>query len=292
MAIALPDPMSTRLCLKRSLELSPDLDIVVQANQEEDIELLYQLGAREVVQSEFEVSLELSTHLLLTVGFPLSDIQREIGKIRSHHYEGLRSSPSASKVSRQLQAATQDMNRKWLDLPAASPLIGMTSEEADLRRLTGVSLMAIRRSSGEEIDYPNGETLLLEGDRLLLVGTPAEINSFSQLASGEIAVESESRSCQWLRVPLGSPMAGETLAKLDLRRKYQIQVFAIRREGHFIQFPHGDMAIQSEDLLLLCGRLADLKQIQDQIVPVSISTENLRLMVTSVSQSLKHESFE
>lgn len=292
MAIALPDPMSTRLCLKRSLELSPDLDIVVQANQEEDIELLYQLGAREVVQSEFEVSLELSTRLLLTVGFSLSDIQREIGKIRSHHYEGLRSLPSASKVSRQLQAATQDMNRKWLDLPSASPLIGMTLEEADLRRLTGVSLMAIRRSSGAEIDYPNGETLLLEGDRLLLVGTPAEISTFSQLASGEIAVESESRSCQWLRVPLGSPMAGETLAKLDLRRKYQIQVFAIRREGHFIQFPHGDMAIQSEDLLLLCGQLADLKQIQDQTVPVSISTENLRLMVTSVSQSLKHESFE
>jgi CPA2 family monovalent cation:H+ antiporter-2 len=87
-------------------------------------------------------------------------------------------------------------------------------------------------------------------------------------------------------------MAGETLAKLDLRRKYQIQVFAIRREGHFIQFPHGDMAIQSEDLLLLCGRLADLEKIQHQIFPVSISTENLRLMVTSVSQSLKHESFQ
>ncbi|KOR34255.1 MULTISPECIES: cation:proton antiporter domain-containing protein [Planktothricoides] len=262
MAIALPDSMSTRLCLKRSLELSPDLDIVVQANQEEDIELLYQLGAREVVQSEFEVSLELSTHLLLTVGFSLSGIQREIGKIRSHHYEGLRSSLTASEVSRQLKAATQDMNPKWLDLPEASPLVGMTLTEVDLRRLTGVSLMAIRRSSREEIDYPNGETLLLEGDRLLLIGTPAEISTFSQLASGEIAVESESRCCQWLRVPLGSPMAGETLANLDLRRKYQIQVFAIRREGHFIQFPHGDMTIQAGDLLFLRGRLADLKQIQ------------------------------
>jgi Kef-type potassium/proton antiporter, CPA2 family (TC 2.A.37.1) len=44
MAIALPDPMSTRLCLKRALELVPDLDIVVRANQDKDIELLYQLG--------------------------------------------------------------------------------------------------------------------------------------------------------------------------------------------------------------------------------------------------------
>lgn len=292
MAIALPDSMSTRLCVKRALELSPDLDIVVQANQEEDIELLYQLGAREVVQSEFEVSLELSTHLLLTVGFSFSGIQRETSKIRGHHYEGLRSSLTASEVSRQLQAATQDMNRKWLDLPAGSPLIGMTLAEADLRRLTGVSLMAIRRSSGVEIDYPNGETVLLEGDRLLLVGTPAEISTFSQLASGEIAVPTESRSCQWLRVPVGSPMAGATLANLDLRRKYQIQVFAIRRDGHFIQFPHGDMTIQAGDILLLCGRLAELKQLQDQIVPVPISRENPLLIVTSVSESLPHESWQ
>ena len=49
LAIALPDPMSSRLCLKRALELSPELDVVVRANKDKDIELLYQLGAREVV---------------------------------------------------------------------------------------------------------------------------------------------------------------------------------------------------------------------------------------------------
>ena len=72
MAIALPDPMSTRLCLKRALEIAPDLDIVVRANQGKDIELLYQLGAREVVQPEFEASLELSAHLLNGVGSALA----------------------------------------------------------------------------------------------------------------------------------------------------------------------------------------------------------------------------
>jgi CPA2 family monovalent cation:H+ antiporter-2 len=46
MVIALPDPMSTRLCLKRALELNPDLDIVVRATTERDIELLYQLGQK------------------------------------------------------------------------------------------------------------------------------------------------------------------------------------------------------------------------------------------------------
>jgi CPA2 family monovalent cation:H+ antiporter-2 len=66
MVIALPDSMSTRLTLKRALELAPDLDIVVRANHDRDLELLYQLGAKEVVQPEFEASLEMVTHLLVS----------------------------------------------------------------------------------------------------------------------------------------------------------------------------------------------------------------------------------
>lgn len=53
MAIALPDPMSTRLCLKRSLQFSPDLDVTVMADRNQDLELLYHLGAKEVVRPEF-----------------------------------------------------------------------------------------------------------------------------------------------------------------------------------------------------------------------------------------------
>lgn len=163
----------------------------------------------------------------------------------------------------------------------------MTIEQTDLRRMTGISLMAIRRSSGEEIDYPNAQTPLEEGDRLLLVGQTEEISAFDKLASGDIAVPIESPSCQWLRVPQHSPIQGKTLSDLDLRRKYQIQVFAIRREGHFIQFPHGDIAIQPGDLLLLCGGLAPLKKIQKMIAPASTSTENPLVLLTSVGESLE-----
>ncbi|HEY9805748.1 MAG TPA: cation:proton antiporter, partial [Candidatus Obscuribacterales bacterium] len=144
MAIALPDPMSTRLSLKRSLEIAPDLDVVVRANQDKDIEVLYQLGAREVVQPEFEASLELSTHLLTSMGASLSSIQLEVQQIRNSHYYELRPERSANQISRDLRVAAQDMNSKWYSLPEFSPLLGMTLEETDLRRLTGVSLMAIR----------------------------------------------------------------------------------------------------------------------------------------------------
>lgn len=287
MAIALPDPMSTRLCLKRALELTPDLDVVVRANQDKDIELLYQLGAREVVQSEFEASLELASHLLTGIGLPLPVIQREVQQIRNSHYSGLRSERPSYLVSRELKAASQDMNSRWYPLPEASPLIGMTLEESNLRRLTGVSLLAIQRSSGAEVDYPDGKTVLEADDRLLIVGEPDELSAFDELANGAAAVPTENASCQWLLVPEASPVAGKTLAELHIRKQFGVLVQAIRREGKFISFPNGESDVQVGDRLLLCGGFYSLSQASRWIVPPSSAAVPIPIATVSVSDTLR-----
>jgi monovalent cation:H+ antiporter-2, CPA2 family len=288
MAITLPDPMSTRLCLKRSLELMPDLDIVVRANLDKDIELLYQLGAREVVQPKFEASLELSSHLLTGLGLPLPVIQREVQQIRNSRYQELRTDRPSYQVSRELKEAAQDLGNKWYPLPSDSPLIGMTLEETDLRRLTGVSLIAIQRSTGEEMDYPAAQTLLESGDRLLVVGEPDELAAFQVLAEGNAAVPTENASCQWLLVPEDSQVVGKTLAELHIRRQFGILIQAIRREGKYIGFPQGSTDLQAGDRVLLCGNIYSLNQASQWISPVSEAVSILPFPVanTAVSESV------
>ncbi|MBW4638908.1 MAG: cation:proton antiporter [Gloeocapsa sp. UFS-A4-WI-NPMV-4B04] len=285
LAIALPDPMSIRLCLKRALELSPELDLVVRANQDKDIELLYQLGAREVVQPEFEASLELATHLLTGMGVSLSSIQEEVQQIRNHHYLELRPTRSAFQISRELKLAAGDMNSRWYRLPKESPLTGMTLEEVDLRYLTGVSLIAIRRSKGEEIAYPDAQTILEEGDRLLVIGTSEELAAFNELAKGKTAVPDENMLCHWLMLNADSPVIGQSISNLDSHPLCKVQVQAIRRDGKFFWFPNGSMDLQSGDLLLLCGSYSNINQLQQWLmptqnkvvppVPVVIETERL-----------------
>ncbi len=262
MVIALSDPMSTRLCLKRSLELNPDLDIVVRANKDRDIELLYQLGAKEVVQPEFEASLELANHLLSGMGLSGMIIQREMQEIRSSHYLDLRPEQPQSQIARDLRTATEALNRKWYTLPDDSPLQGMTLEEANIRRLTGVSLVAIRRAQGEEIDYPESQAKLQAGDRLLAVGQPDELAAFNELAKGEVEIPGVSTPCQWLIVSEGSPAIGKTLSQLHFRRQYGVHVQAIRREGKFIRTPDGSAELRAGDYLLLCGGNYPLIQLQ------------------------------
>lgn len=285
MAIALPDPMSTRLCVKRSLELTPDLDIAVRANQDKDIELLYQLGVREVVQPEFEASLELSSHLLTSLGLPLPVIQREVQQIRNTHYQGLRSERPSYQVSRELKEAAQEIGNRWYPLPQDSPLIGMTLEETNLRRLTGISLMAIQRLGGEELDYPDAKSTLQIGDRLLIVGQPEELAAFDDLAKGKAAVPTENASCQWLLVPDSSPVIGKTLAELHIRRQFGVLVQAIRREGKFIGFPDGNSDLQVGDRLLLCGNLYSLNQASCWISPSPQLPASISIPVVNVGST-------
>lgn len=91
MVIALPDPNSTRLLLKHSLEIAPDLDIIVRTHITKEIDTLTLKGAREVVQPEFEAALELSSHLLKTLGASSEKIRVIMETIRDNRYLSIRS---------------------------------------------------------------------------------------------------------------------------------------------------------------------------------------------------------
>jgi CPA2 family monovalent cation:H+ antiporter-2 len=90
LAIALPDPASTRLLLKNALTIAPYLDVIARSHSNKEIDILAQMGAKEVVQPEFEAALELGNHLLKTLGAGDSYIQTVINTIRKDRYLSVR----------------------------------------------------------------------------------------------------------------------------------------------------------------------------------------------------------
>ncbi len=270
MAIALPDPMSSRLSLKRALEISPNLDVVVRASKPTDVDLLYQLGAKEVVQPELEASLELSAHVL-KVGTEASIVQQVVQDIRNSRYAALQSDRPVEAIAREVKAATSDLNSRWYLMPEDSPLLGMTLEEMDIRQLTGATLMAIRRPGGGEIDYPQDNNTLEQGDRVLLIGSDTEIAAFDELAKGEAVVPSGNNCCQWVRIDGVSPLADQPLAILMAQFPDLLGVQAVRREGNFLRSPELTQAIVVGDRLLLCGTLGVLRQVEQWLTARSIA---------------------
>lgn len=278
MAIALSDSMSTRLCLKRGLEFAPELDVIVRANQDKDIELLYQLGAREVVQPEFEASLELAAHLLFSLGLSEPKIQRQVQNIRNRHYQDLRGERSAMLVSRELRQAARDLNSQWQTLADNSPVLGMSLKDIELRQLTGATLLAVMRADGTEIDYPGGETKLQAGDRLLITGQPTEIKAAQALFSeptpfttpilngghgnGDVIAN------LWLMLPLDSAGISCPLGEVGLPQGVIVQ--ALRRDGVFSMLPNADIILEGGDRLLLRGAVNDLTLAGDILTARSV----------------------
>ncbi|WP_043937872.1 cation:proton antiporter [Planktothrix rubescens] len=261
MAIALPDPMSSRLCVKRALQLNPELDMVVRANEMEDIGMLYQLGAKEVIQPEFEASLELSSHLFRVLGLSKTTIEADIQKIRESQYLPLQPERSPEEISRELEEAVSTMNHQWYTLPTDSTLVGMTIEKAYVRSLTGVSIIEIKRFGGETIDYPDAQTVMKTGDKLLLVGTPNDFEAFDYLATKKVILPNEGDACIWLSIPKNSNFSGKKLEELNLQEQFGTVVQGIRRQKKYIRFPDIKTDIQAGDNLLLFGQLDLLNQV-------------------------------
>jgi monovalent cation:H+ antiporter-2, CPA2 family len=212
--------------------------------------------------------LELVAHLLSGLGMPGALVQQQVQEVRQSRYLKLQPNRSLDQVSRDLKLAAQDLNNKWYAIPEDSPLLGMTLEETGSRRLTGISLMAIRRAGGAELDYPDGKVTLEQGDRLLIIGDTDEIRAFDELAKGEAAVPSADASCQWLRIGGNSPIGSQTLLDLDLSKHYGVQVQALRRDGKFTRFPDGP--VEEGDLLLLCGNVEALRQARERLVATAV----------------------
>jgi voltage-gated potassium channel len=62
-----------------------------------------------------------------------------------------------------------------------NPYIGQTLREARLRSQSGALVLAIRRADGTPIVGPNAETLLMQGDHLICMGTAEQIRRLNQI---------------------------------------------------------------------------------------------------------------
>lgn len=184
MAIALPDPLATRLTLKRALSLVPNLDVTARAHVDTEIDTLYQLGATEVVQPEFEASLEMGAHMLTKLGTPAYQVQHIVNDYRTGRYRAIIPDQPVNTAT-DLEAIFDGLGGQWYTLSTDSPLAGQTLAQANVRSRTGATIMAVKRNKTVQ-RYPDAQTTLEEGDRLLVVGNAKEQAAFEQLLDRQV----------------------------------------------------------------------------------------------------------
>lgn len=183
---AISDLEAVRRAIRLARELNPKVRIIVRTRLVDEIEGLHQSGADEVIAEEFETSIEIFTRVLEHYHIPRNVIRAETRALRGEGYKMMRS-PSTSHLPESfldlLAAGTTEVFR----LEEGSPAVAETLHNLDLRRRTGVTVIAVVRG---ERSYPNPHPdLRLEaGDNLVLMGSHAEMEQAFDLlepAAGE-----------------------------------------------------------------------------------------------------------
>ena len=162
-----------------------------------------------------------------------------------------------------------DWNLHIMDcvLPDLADVQGRKIAELDLRAKYGCSVVGIERQ-GFMIPIPSPDAVLYPRDRVLLMGTLAQVRAgkkFLSGVSGSVDMESifEEVQMQALVVPEWSSAAGRTLAELALARRFGVQIAGINRSGHRILNPGADEVILIGDELLALGTPAQITEFRE-----------------------------
>jgi len=162
---------------KQSLEviqkvrsMSPDVPILVRTRNDDQLDVLHQAGANEVVPESLEGSLMLVSQVLSLSGVPFARIMRRVQKERKNHYNHLHGF---------FQGENTDMGPEAIDrIEFAHAILINANSFACGRELGSLSLLerrvhivALRRDE-TEIESPSIETILQEQDTLIVRGKP------------------------------------------------------------------------------------------------------------------------
>ncbi len=156
--------------LKAVRVLRPDVPVLVRTQDDTKLDELQKAGATEVVPETLEASLMLVSHLLILLHVPVSRVVKTVGDIRNDRYAMLR------RIFRREDARPIDETHSLREqlqsviLPRGARAIGRTIEGLQLER-EGCTVTALRRD-GIVGPQPGPETVLREGDVVVLYGTP------------------------------------------------------------------------------------------------------------------------
>ena len=165
--------------IQKVRSLSPNVPILVRTRNDDNLDMLHDAGANEVVPESLEGSLMLVSQVLSLTGVPLSKILRQVQKERKNHYnhlhgffQGEHTDMSPAAIDRIEFAHAILINTDSYGCGKSIKSLGL-----DKKRVHVVSL----KRGDTEIESPNESTLLQAQDTLIVRGKPRRVEKVERI---------------------------------------------------------------------------------------------------------------
>ena len=171
--ISFSDPSTSVGILRSIRRVRPEVPVLVRTQDDARLKELQEAGATDVVPETFEASLMLVSHVLMLLHVPVTRVVRTVNDIRNNRYAVLRN------IVRRGDARPLDETHEFREelksvvIPPGAWSVGHTLGEVRNRGVH-VTFTGIRRQGilGRE---PAGETVLRDGDIVVIYGQPEEL---------------------------------------------------------------------------------------------------------------------
>jgi len=164
----LPEGNKSQLVIREIRRQNPTVPILARAHTRSDHEALLQAGASEIIQPELEASATMIRHALDYLKLPTDQTSAYLERFR----EALGAAQAVPSVA---QAPLPDVYEIEVD---GSALVDQSLREARIRERFGITVVAVRRGSGELLVNPAADTVIKAGDTIRVFGLRHQIANF------------------------------------------------------------------------------------------------------------------
>jgi CPA2 family monovalent cation:H+ antiporter-2 len=171
--ISFSDPATSVGILHSVRRVRPEVPVLVRTQDDARIKELQDAGATDVVPETFEASLMLVSHVLMLLHVPVSRVVRALGEIRNNRYTVLRNIVRRGDARLVDETSEHREEIKSVVVPPGAWAVGRSLSEVRGRGV-GVTFTGVRRQGilGRE---PSGDTVLRDGDIVVIYGQPEEL---------------------------------------------------------------------------------------------------------------------
>jgi CPA2 family monovalent cation:H+ antiporter-2 len=173
--VAISDRLATRRIVALARQHNPQVPIIVRTRYVAEMDDLRRLGATEVIPEEFETSVEIFARVLRRLRVPRNVIALQIDLIRQQGYSMLRGLALPRQTLDQLSDILAATTTESFMVPRASPTVGRSIRDLQLRKQTGVTIIAVVRG-GQPLTNPAPDLQIQGGDILVMVGNHAQLD--------------------------------------------------------------------------------------------------------------------
>ncbi|MEL7061134.1 MAG: SLC13 family permease, partial [Acidobacteriota bacterium] len=176
-----------------------------------------------------------------------------------------------------------------VELPAESELAGMTLRDLAAKGAGELVVATIFRGP-RRLSAPRADSVLEAGDRLLIEIAPGELENLLRVTDLTLVSEDEAHSSRDLEsveavvLPRGR-MDGRTVAELDLRAAFGLNLLAVARQGRRIRSRLSKLRFEAGDIVLLQAR-RDAKTPLGTLGLLPLEQRDLRLRPASAAVAM------